>query len=108
MPEIRRVEPKSAFRVFALTGGLLGLLYALFAIVVMELLMLTGGAYSSLRGFDLALGIGAIIIFPLIAAGSFGFAGFFGAIVYNFAASKVGGLRVQVAALPEAPKKARK
>ncbi|MFH0835242.1 MAG: hypothetical protein V1881_02775 [Candidatus Micrarchaeota archaeon] len=107
MMEIRRVEPASAFRVFALTGALLGLLYALFAIVVMELLMLTGGVYSSLRGFDLALGVGAIVIFPLIAAGSFGFAGFFGAFVYNFAASKVGGLRVHVSIM-DAPKKARK
>ena len=107
MPEIRRVEPGSAFRVFALTGALLGLLYALFAIVVMELLMQTGGIYAYLRGFSAPLSIGAIVVFPLLFGGSFGFAGFFGAIVYNYAASKVGGMNVQVG-IVGAPKKGRK
>jgi len=107
MPEIRGVEPASAFRVFALTGALLGLLYALFAIVVMEALMQTGGVYTYLRGFSVPLSIGAVVVFPLLFGGSFGFAGFIGAIVYNFAASKVGGLRVHTA-IAEAPMKGRR
>ncbi|VVB68098.1 Uncharacterised protein [Candidatus Norongarragalina meridionalis] len=107
MPEIRKVEPKSAFKVFALTGGLLGLLYALFAIAVMEILMQTGGVYTSLRGFDLALGVGAIVLFPLAVGGAFGLIGFIGAIAYNFSAKKVGGLRVHTEII-EAPRKARK
>ncbi len=95
MSVVKRISPGSAFKVGLVTYGLLGLVagvcFSLFAL----LRAAVPGAGSAGPG-GMIFGVFAVIFFPLLY-GFFGavFAAL-GAVVYNLAASWVGGLSVEL------------
>ncbi|MBI4392440.1 MAG: hypothetical protein HY556_01395 [Euryarchaeota archaeon] len=85
-----RVGVRSFAKMYALILGFVGLLEgALFAAIALAIP--TPGGGPGFAGF----GIASLIIFPIL----FGILGYvmgaFGALIYNFAATKVGGLVMQ-------------
>lgn len=95
MVKIEKIGVSSAAKIYGLTlavlGFILGIFYALFFT-----------AFSGLFGDDIPIaGVGGLGIFMVIAIpifyGIMGFiVGALGAVVYNFVASKVGGLEIQL------------
>ena len=92
---IKRIGPLSFARLtgalYAVLGLVLGVLFSLIA--------LAGGFASDVpgaAGFGGAIGVGAVVVFPLL----YGFLGFvmtlIGAWLYNLAAGIVGGVEVDV------------
>ena len=92
---IRRIGPLSFAKLSGFLYGLLGLVFG----AVFSLIALAGGAASSsARGAGLGamVGVGAVIIFPILY-GVFGFiASLIAAWFYNLAASVVGGVEMDV------------
>lgn len=94
MVKIEKIGVSSAAKIYGLTLGILG-----FVIGVFYALFLT--AFSGLLGdemssFGTGIGIGMAIVFPIIY-GIMGFiVGALGAVIYNFVASKIGGLEIQL------------
>jgi hypothetical protein len=91
---IKRVEPMSIAKVAGTLYALLGLFFgALFSVA-----SLAGGLLGGERGGALGalLGIGAIVLFPLLY-GSIGFVmSAIMAVLYNFVAGMVGGIEIDV------------
>ena len=92
---IKRVGPVSCAKVsavlYALIGLILGGIFSLFALV--------GGAIAGAQGsggIGAIMGVGAIVIFPILYA----FIGFVGTLIaaalYNLAAGMVGGIEMDV------------
>lgn len=97
---LRRLEPMSLAKIMALGQGIIGLLAgAIFALVG----MLGAFAGSALGGrdamggaFGMLFGIGAVIFMPLLYAVIGFVSGLIGAVIYNFLAGRVGGMRWEV------------
>ena len=92
---IKRIGPLSCAKLtgalYAIVGLVLGVLFSLIAMV--------GGFASDIpgaAGFGGAIGVGAVVVFPLL----YGFIGFvatlIGAWLYNLAAGMVGGIEVDL------------
>jgi hypothetical protein len=95
MSVVNRISPGSAFKVGLVTYGLLGLVAGVFFSLFALLRAAVPGAGSAGLG-GMIFGVFAVIFFPLLY-------GFFGAVfaaltavVYNLAASWVGGLSIEV------------
>ena len=93
---LRRIDPLSA-------GKFLGVLYALLGLLMgalFTLASLLGAVAAAQRGGNgaagMLLGVGAIVILPVL----YGFAGFvgglIGALLYNVVASLVGGIEIDL------------
>ncbi|UZD20961.1 hypothetical protein PBT90_15395 [Algoriphagus halophytocola] len=100
MVKIEKIGVTSMARIYGLTmaimGFVIGLFYALFLSAFSGLL---GSEYSGMGG----LGIWMVIVFPIFY-GVLGFIfGALGAVVYNFIASKTGGLEIQLSKEPQSP-----
>ncbi|SFA88717.1 hypothetical protein [Algoriphagus aquimarinus] len=94
MVKIEKIGISSAAKIYGLTlGGLgfvIGIFYALFFSIFSGLLG------NEMYSYGLGLGVGMAIVFPILY-GIIGFiVGALGAIVYNFVASKIGGLEIQL------------
>lgn len=100
MATVKRIGPGSAFKVglvvYAFLGLIIGCFMALFSMVAGSLGSLAGGGAFGARAFGFGMGLGAIIIFPILYGIIGGIAGAIGAVVYNLAAGWVGGLEVDI------------
>ncbi|WP_339868499.1 hypothetical protein [uncultured Algoriphagus sp.] len=102
MVKIEKIGVASAAKIYGLTLGALG-----FVIGIFYALFLT--AFTGLFGDEISsfgaggLGIVMVIVFPIMY-GIMGFIfGALGAIVYNFVASKIGGLEITLSKDDEIP-----
>jgi hypothetical protein len=84
--KITKVKTASLARVLGAMYALLGFIFGAFLTIAS---LLSGGAKGSI------LGIGAIVLFPLLY-GAIGFVGgALSAALYNFIAKKVGGIEIE-------------
>ncbi|MFC5626107.1 hypothetical protein [Algoriphagus winogradskyi] len=90
MVQIEKIGVSSAAKIYGLTLGILG-----FVIGIFYALFFT--AFSGLLGEGMGgLGLIMVIVFPIMY-GVIGFiVGALGAVIYNFVASKLGGLEIQL------------
>lgn len=95
MVKIEKIGVSSSAKIYGLTMGIFGVVIGIFYALFFS-------AFSGLLGDDLpissagGLGLLMIIGFPILY-GIMGFImGALGAIIYNFVASKVGGLEIQL------------
>ncbi|WP_057938450.1 DUF3566 domain-containing protein [Algoriphagus resistens] len=101
MVKIERIGVSSAAKIYGLTLGILGFVIGIFYALFLS-------AFSGLMGdemssFGAGMGIGMAIVFPIIY-GIMGFViGALGAVIYNFVASKIGGLEIQLSKENEIP-----
>ena len=99
MATIKRIGPGSAFKVGLVTYGMLGLVIgaiALFATMAGLLGGLGGTQASGARAFGFGLGLGAIIVAPILYGIIGGICAAIGAVIYNLAAGWIGGLEVDI------------
>ena len=101
MATVKRIGPGSAFKIgivlYAAVGLLVGIVWALFSVVAGSLgSMALAGAPGASRFFGFAMGIGAIIIFPICYGIFGGVAAAISAVLYNLVAGWVGGLEVEI------------
>ena len=101
MVKIEKIDVASAAKIYGLTLGILGFVIGIFYALFLS-------AFSGLLG-DLpiagagGLGLIMVIFFPIIY-GVLGFImGALGSVVYNFVASKIGGLEIQLSKEHEIP-----
>ncbi|REG85352.1 hypothetical protein [Algoriphagus antarcticus] len=102
MVKIEKIGVSSAAKIYGLTLGVLGFVIGIFYALFMS-------AFSGLLGdtFPISnaggLGLIMVIVFPIM----YGFLGFImgalGAVVYNFVASKIGGLEIQLSTEDKVP-----
>ena len=101
MATLKRIGPGSAFKIGAVTYAILGLFVgACFAFISMM-----AGSLGSLAGthgnpaaraFGLGMGLGAILVVPIMYGIFGGIAGAIGALIYNLVAGWIGGLEVDI------------
>ncbi len=100
MATLKHVGPGSAFKVglvtYAFVGLILGICVALFSMVAGSLSSLAGGQTTGARALGFGMGVGAIIIFPIIYGVIGGIFAAIGAPIYNLVAGWVGGLEVDI------------
>jgi len=100
MATVKHIGPGSAFKlglvVYAFLGLIIGVCVALFSMVAGSLSSLAGGQALGSRAFGFGMGVGAIIIFPVLYGIIGGIAGAVGAAIYNLAAGWIGGLEVDI------------
>jgi len=98
MATLKRIGPGSAFKIglvtYAFLGLILGIIMALFSMVAGSLSSMAGG--QGMRAFGFGMGLGAIIIFPIMYGIIGGIASAIGAVIYNLVAGWVGGLEVDI------------
>ncbi len=88
---IRRLDPMSVAKLEGLLLAIVGLIVGIFVAIT----TVASGVSAGL-GIGAGLGVFAIIAMP-IAYGIFGFiGGGLGAVIYNFCASKVGGIKIEI------------
>lgn len=90
---LKRIDPTSLAKLQAVVGAALGLIVG--ALVSVGFLA-GGGTMASMGVMERAFGLAAIVAFPLVY-GLVGFvAGAVGAVVYNAAAGRMGGISFEV------------
>ena len=101
MATLKRIEPGSALKIgaiiYAFIGLVIGIVAACVSLVAGSLAgMGDSGMGISARAFGFGMGVGAIIVFPIVYGiiGAIGFG--IGAVVYNLAARWVGGVQVDI------------
>ena len=99
MATLNRIGPGSAFKVglvtYAIVGLIIGVIMALFSMVAGSLGGLSNQAIGA-RAFGFGLGLGAVIIAPILYGLIGGVAAAIGAVIYNLVAGWVGGLEVDI------------
>ncbi|SFA88739.1 hypothetical protein [Algoriphagus aquimarinus] len=102
MVKIEKIGVSSAAKIYGLTLGILGFVIGIFyALFLSAFSGLLGNSFpiSSAGG----LGIVMVIAFPIMY-GIMGFIiGALGSVIYNFVASKIGGLEIQLSKDDEIP-----
>jgi Transmembrane domain of unknown function (DUF3566) len=99
MATIKRVGPGSAFKIGLITYAILGLVLGIFMAFISTLLGSLGSAAASAPGaklFGFGMGIGSVIIFPVMYGLIGGVFAAIGAFIYNLAAGWVGGVEVDI------------
>src|SRR5260370_38468022 len=96
MATLKRVCPGSVFKVglvtYAFIGLILGICVALFSMVAGSVGSLAGGQAASARALGFGMGLGAIIIFPILYGVIGGIFATIGAVIYNLVAGGGGTL----------------
>lgn len=91
---LTRIEPVSLAKIYAVLGGLYGLLVGLPMACFMSMMGSAMNQYGDGGGVMGGVGILAVILYPIMGA-LFGFiGGFVSALIYNFAADRVGGVEM--------------
>ena len=100
MAIVRRVGPGSAFKIglvlYGIIGLLLGIVMACVSMVAGSLGGLGQSAVPGARVLGLGMGLGAIIVFPLLYGVIGGVFAAIGAAIYNLVAGWVGGLEIDI------------
>lgn len=101
MATLKRIGPGSAFKIglvtYAILGLIVGVCFAFFSLIAGSLGGLAGSpAGPAAKAFGLGMGLGAIIVAPIMYAAIGGIAGALGAVVYNLVAGWIGGLEVDI------------
>ncbi len=100
MATLKRIGPGSAFKVglvtYAILGLVIGVIMALFSMMAGSLAGLGGTQATGARALGFGLGLGAIIVVPIVYGIIGGIGGALGAVVYNLAAGWIGGLEVDI------------
>ena len=100
MAILRRVGPGSAFKIglvlYGIIGLLLGIVMACVSMVAGSLGGLGQSAVPGARVLGLGMGLGAIIVFPLLYGVIGGVFAAIGAAIYNLVAGWVGGLEIDI------------
>ena len=101
MATLKRIGPGSAFKVglvtYAFVGLVVGAIMAFFSMIAGSLAGLGGAqAGAGTRAFGFGMGLGAIVIMPIVYAIIGGIGAALGALVYNLAAGWIGGLEVDI------------
>jgi hypothetical protein len=101
MATLKRIGPGSAVKLGAITYAFVGLVIGIIAACVSLVAgSLTGmggsGVGLSARAFGFGMGVGAIIIAPVVYGIIGGIGAGIGAVVYNVAARWIGGLEVDI------------
>ena len=100
MVKIKKIGVSSAAKIYGMTLGVLGFVFGIFYTMLLT-------AFGGLLGTS-TLNLGAMgLIFPILFPIIYGVLGFvvgaLGAVVYNFVASKIGGLEIQLSNEGEIP-----
>ena len=93
MVKIEKIGVSSAAKIYGLTLGALGFVIGIFYAIFLS-------AFSGILGSS-SMNLGAIgLIMPIVFPIMYGIIGFvvgaLGAVIYNFVASKIGGLEIQL------------
>jgi len=101
MATLKRIDPVSALKMGAITyafvGLVIGVIMACVSLVAGSLAGLGGGDVGlGARAFGFGMGVGAIIVAPIVYGIVGGIGAAIGAVVYNLAARWVGGLKVDI------------
>lgn len=96
MVKIEKIGVASAAKIYGVTLGVMGFVIGVFYALMFSMLSgILGSGYKDL-GLGMGFGIGMAIFMPIIY-GVIGFViGALGAVIYNFVASKIGGLEIQL------------
>lgn len=93
--EIKYVDPLSLAKVSAAISAIIGLIVGLL-LTILALPVLTIIAAAGFGGIGTGLGIASIVIFPITG----GIGGFIGgaiiAVIYNFIAPRIGGIKINL------------
>ena len=90
---LRRIEPVSLAKIYAVVTGALMLVFALPAGCVM---LIAGGAAGESAGFGAGLGLAVVLLYPIFGV-VFGFiAGWLYGFVYNLVADRIGGVEIEL------------
>lgn len=96
---LRRIDPASLAKIYAVVYGLLMLVVALPAGCMVALF----GSTGELGGLGAGIGLAAVILYPVFGA----LAGFVGglltAFAYNLVADRIGGVQLEMDGLGEVP-----
>lgn len=96
MAQVKSIGLGSAFKLFAVLYGFLGLLIGGF-ISLLAMLGFMGGAASGMEGaWAFLFGTAAIIIAPIVYGVIGAIAGTIGCLIYNIAAKISGGLEIEL------------
>ena len=99
MATLKRIGPGSALKLGAITYGFVGLvigiIMACFSLVAGSIAGMDGSGMG-MRALGYGIGVWAIIVAPIIYGIIGGIGAGIGAVVYNLAASWVGGLEVDI------------
>ena len=94
MSVVKRINPGSAFKVVTVIYGIIGLVIGiLYAVATLARLALPGVTQAP-RG--VVVGVFAVFLFPILYGAVAGVIAAAAALIYNFAAGRVGGLEVDI------------
>ena len=101
MATLKRIGPGSAFKVglviYAILGLVIGACFAFFSMIAGSLGSLAGSeASAGARVLGMGMGLGAIIVMPILYGIFGGIGAAIGAFIYNLAAGWIGGLEVDI------------
>jgi hypothetical protein len=100
MATLKRIGPGSAFKMglvlYAILGVIVGVIMACVSMLVGSLGSATGSGVPGARLFGFGLGLGSIIIFPVLYGVIGGVGGAITAVLYNVVAGWFGGLEVDI------------
>ena len=100
MATLKRIGPGSAFKVglvtYAFVGLVIGAIMALFSMMAGSLAGLGGTHATAASAFGFGMGLGAIIVAPILYGIIGGIGAALGAVIYNLAAGWIGGLEVDI------------
>ena len=99
MATVKRIGPASAFKLgvvmYAFVGLFIGVIVACVSLVAGSLGSLASEA-SGARALGFGMGVGAIIVFPILYGIIGGIGAVIGAAIYNLVAGWIGGLEVDI------------
>jgi hypothetical protein len=102
MVKIEKIGVSSAAKIYGVTLGILGFVIGIFYALFLSAFSGILGESFPIEGAG-GLGLIMIIVFPIMY-GILGFImGALGAVIYNFVASKMGGLEIQLSKEDERP-----
>lgn len=92
---LRRIEPMSLAKIYAVVSAVLMFAFSLPAACVMSMVGTMGSEYGGTGEFGAGLGLFVVILYPLFGL-IFGFiGGFLWAWIYNLVADRIGGVELE-------------